>query len=307
MSVNNSVNQLAEVLKQKMPGHVYCAEPMKKHTSFKIGGPADILVQPQNADGLAQALAAARDYEVPVTILGNGSNVLVRDKGIRGLVIQLGNALKSFRQEGERLYFGAGYSLALASRKAWECGLSGMEFAVGIPGSIGGAVYMNAGAYNGEMKCVVESVRVMDMNGNTAELTAEDLQFGYRKTSLQQSGYIITEVCLKMQPGNKDDIKAMMDDFSSRRISKQPLEMPSAGSMFKRPPGYFAGTLIEQAGLKGYTVGGAQVSTKHAGFVVNCGNATAADVLQLIADVRRIIMEKAGVELHPEVLVIGEE
>ena len=305
--MNNSVNELAEVLKQKMPGHVFCNEPMKKHTSFKIGGPADILVQPQGADALAQALAAARDYEVPVTILGNGSNVLVRDKGIRGLVIKIGNALKTFRQDGERLYFGAGYSLALASRKAWECGLSGMEFAVGIPGSIGGAVYMNAGAYNGEMKCVVESVRVMDMAGKAMELTAEDLQFGYRKTSLQQSGYIITEVCLKMQPGDKDAIKAMMDDFSSRRISKQPLEMPSAGSMFKRPPGYFAGTLIEEAGLKGYKVGGAQVSPKHAGFVVNCGNATAADVLQLIADVRRVIMEKAGVELHPEVLVIGEE
>ena len=305
--MNNSVNQLAEVLKQKMPGHVFCNEPMKKHTSFKIGGPADILVQPQDADALAQALAAARDYEVPVTILGNGSNVLVRDKGIRGLVIKIGNALKTFRQDGERLYFGAGYSLALASRKAWECGLSGMEFAVGIPGSIGGAVYMNAGAYNGEMKCVVESVRVMDMTGKAIELTAEDLQFGYRKTSLQQSGYIITEVCLKMQPGDKDAIKAMMDDFSSRRISKQPLELPSAGSMFKRPPGHFAGTLIEQAGLKGYTVGGAQVSEKHAGFVVNRGSATAADVLQLIADVRRIVMEKAGVELHPEVLVIGEE
>ena len=190
-----------------------------------------------------------------------------------------------------------------------------MEFAVGIPGSIGGAVYMNAGAYNGEMKGVVESVAVMDMNGrdvmdmNGREfvLTAADLQFGYRKTSLQESGYIITEVCLNMQPGDKDAIKAMMDDFSSRRISKQPLEMPSAGSMFKRPPGYFAGTLIEEAGLKGYKVGGAQVSPKHAGFVVNCGNATAADVLQLIADVRRVIMEKAGVELHPEVLVIGEE
>ena len=305
--MNNSVNQLAEVLKQKMPGHVFCNEPMKKHTSFKIGGPADILVQPQDADALAQALAAARDYEVPVTILGNGSNVLVRDKGIRGLVIKIGNALKTFRQDGERLYFGAGYSLALASRKAWECGLSGMEFAVGIPGSIGGAVYMNAGAYNGEMKCVVESVRVMDMAGKAMELMAEDLQFGYRKTSLQQSGYIITEVCLKMQPGDKDAIKAMMDDFSSRRISKQPLELPSAGSMFKRPPGHFAGTLIEQAGLKGYTVGGAQVSEKHAGFVVNRGSATAADVLQLIADVRRIVMEKAGVELHPEVLVIGEE
>ncbi len=305
--MNNSVNQLAEVLKQKMPGHVYCAEPMKKHTSFKIGGPADVLVQPQDAAGLAYVLAAAREYNVPVTVLGNGSNVLVRDKGIRGLVIQLGNALKNFRQEGECLYFGAGYSLALASRKAWECGLSGMEFAVGIPGSIGGAVYMNAGAYNGEMKCVVSSVQVMDMEGKAFTLTAEDLQFGYRKTSLQQSGYIITEVCLKMQPGDKDAIKAMMDDFSSRRISKQPLELPSAGSMFKRPPGYFAGTLIEQAGLKGYTVGGAQVSEKHAGFVVNRGNATAADVLQLIADVRRVIMEKAGVELHPEVLVIGEE
>ena len=305
--MNNSVNELAEVLKQKMPGHVFCNEPMKKHTSFKIGGPADILVQPQDADALAQALAAVRDCGVPVTILGNGSNVLVRDKGIRGLVIKIGNALKTFRQDGERLYFGAGYSLALASRKAWECGLSGMEFAVGIPGSIGGAVYMNAGAYNGEMKCVVESVRVMDMTGKAIELTAEDLQFGYRKTSLQQSGYIITEVCLKMQPGDKDTIKAMMDDFSSRRISKQPLELPSAGSMFKRPPGHFAGTLIEQAGLKGYTVGGAQVSEKHAGFVVNRGSATAADVLQLIADVRRIVMEKAGVELHPEVLVIGEE
>ena len=305
--MNNSVNELAEVLKQKMPGHVFCNEPMKKHTSFKIGGPVDILVQPQDADALAQALAAARDCKVPVTILGNGSNVLVRDKGIRGLVIKIGNALKTFRQDGERLYFGAGYSLALASRKAWECGLSGMEFAVGIPGSIGGAVYMNAGAYNGEMKCVVESVRVMDMAGKAMELTAEDLQFGYRKTSLQQSGYIITEVCLKMQPGDKEAIKAMMDDFSSRRISKQPLELPSAGSMFKRPPGHFAGTLIEQAGLKGYTVGGAQVSEKHAGFVVNRGSATAADVLQLIADVRRIVMEKAGVELHPEVLVIGEE
>lgn len=305
--MNNSVNLLAEVLKEKMPGRVYCSEPMSRHTSFKIGGPADVLVQPENSEGLAFALAAAKDYEVPVTILGNGSNVLVRDKGIRGLVIKLGNALKSFRREGNRLFFGSGYSLALASRKAWECGLSGMEFAVGIPGSIGGAVYMNAGAYNGEMKGVVESVAVMDMNGREFVLTAADLQFGYRKTSLQESGYIITEVCLNMQPGDKDAIKAMMDDFSSRRISKQPLEMPSAGSMFKRPPGYFAGTLIEEAGLKGYKVGGAQVSPKHAGFVVNCGNATAADVLQLIADVRRVIMEKAGVELHPEVLVIGEE
>ena len=239
--MNNSVYLLAEVLKEKMPGRVYCSEPMSRHTSFKIGGPADVLVQPENSEGLAFALAAAKDYEVPVTILGNGSNVLVRDKGIRGLVIQLGNALKSFRRDGRRLFFGSGYSLALASRKAWECGLSGMEFAVGIPGSIGGAVYLNAGAYNGEM----------DMNGREFVLTAADLQFGYRKTRLQESGYIITEVCLNMQPGDKDAIKAMMDDFSSRRISKQPLEMPSAGSMFKRPTGNNDGPLIEEAGLKG--------------------------------------------------------
>lgn len=305
--MNNNLNQLAEALQEKMPGRVCCNEPMSRHTSFKIGGPADVFVQPQDRSELAFALSTARACGVPVTVLGNGSNVLVRDKGIRGLVIKLGNALKSFRQNGSRLFFGSGYSLALASRKAWECGLSGMEFAVGIPGSIGGAVYMNAGAYNGEMKGVVESVSVMDMDGREFTLSAAELHFAYRKTSLQESGYIITEVCLNMRPGDKEAIKAMMDDFSSRRISKQPLEMPSAGSTFKRPPGYFAGTLIEEAGLKGYTVGGAQVSPKHAGFVVNCGNATAADVLQLIADVRRIIKEKAGVELHPEVLVLGEE
>lgn len=182
-----------------------------------------------------------------------------------------------------------------------------MEFAVGIPGSIGGAVYMNAGAYDGEMQNIVHCVKVMDLQGDERILTAEELNFGYRKTSLQNSGLIVTGVTLKMPAGNKAAIKSKMDDFSQRRTSKQPLEMPSAGSMFKRPPGFFAGTLIDQAGLKGYMVGGAQISTKHAGFVVNVGGATAADVLQLINDVQAKIKAGVGVELQPEVLVIGEE
>ena len=224
-----------------------------------------------------------KETVVPLTLLGNGSNVLVRDKGIRGIVIKLGNMLRHFYEAEDLLVFGSGYSLALASYKAMECGKTGMEFAVGIPGSIGGAVYMNAGAYDGEMQNIVNCVKVMDLQGNERVLT------------------------LKMPSGNKDEIKSKMDDFSHRRISKQPLEMPSAGSMFKRPPGYFAGTLIDQAGLKGYTVGGAQISTKHAGFVVNVGGATAADVLQLIKDVQTKIKAGVGVELQPEVLVIGEE
>ena len=291
--MNKEFLDLAEQLKSSVSCTVRLNELMSGHTSFKIGGPADILVLPESIEQLREVLKVVKETVVPLTLLGNGSNVLVRDKGIRGIVI--------------KLVFGSGYSLALASYKAMECGKTGMEFAVGIPGSIGGAVYMNAGAYDGEMQNIVNCVKVMDLQGNERVLTAEELNFGYRKTSLQNSGLIVTEVTLKMPSGNKDEIKSKMDDFSHRRISKQPLEMPSAGSMFKRPPGYFAGTLIDQAGLKGYTVGGAQISTKHAGFVVNVGGATAADVLQLIKDVQTKIKAGVGVELQPEVLVIGEE
>lgn len=283
------------------------AEPMKKHTSFRIGGPADCLALPQSEAELRKLLLKAAEYKVPVTLIGNGSNLLVRDKGIRGLVIKLGNMLDAVEVSGSTLTFGSGVSLALAARKAAELSLSGMEFAVGIPGSIGGAVYMNAGAYDGDMSKVVASVRVMNMAGEVSELTAEQLDFAYRHTALQGSALIVIAVTVKLMPGAKDAINTKMADFSNRRLTKQPLELPSAGSMFKRPPGYFAGTLIDQTGLKGYTVGGAQVSTKHAGFVVNIGEATASDVLQLISDVQAKVFAAHGVHLEPEVLVLGEK
>ena len=282
-------------------------EPMAKHTSFRIGGPADVLAQPGNEAELAELLKRAAHHAVPVTLVGNGSNLLVRDKGIRGLVIKLSNLFSSITVAGNVLTFGSGISLAMASKKAARLSLSGLEFAVGIPGTIGGAVYMNAGAYDGEMAKVVTSVQVMDRQGQSSQLKADELDFSYRHTALQNSGLIVTSVTVSLQPGEAESIKAKMDDFSQRRIAKQPLELPSAGSMFKRPVGYFAGTLIEQTGLKGYTVGGAQVSTKHAGFVVNVGGATAKDVLQLIRDVQDRVLAAQGVQLEPEVLVLGEE
>lgn len=282
-------------------------EPMAKHTSFRIGGPADVLAQPGNEAELAELLKRAAHHAVPVTLVGNGSNLLVRDKGIRGLVIKLSNLFSSITVAGNVLTFGSGISLAMASKKAASLSLSGLEFAVGIPGTIGGAVYMNAGAYDGEMAKVVTSVQVMDRQGQSSQLKADELDFSYRHTALQNSGLIVTSVTVSLQPGEVESIKAKMDDFSQRRIAKQPLELPSAGSMFKRPVGYFAGTLIEQTGLKGYTVGGAQVSTKHAGFVVNVGGATAKDVLQLISDVQAQVLAAQGVQLEPEVLVLGEE
>ena len=283
------------------------AEPMTKHTSFHIGGPAELMAQPQSEAELQSLLMKAAEAAVPVTLVGNGSNLLVRDKGIRGLVIKLGSMLRDIKVSGNVLTFGSGVSLAQASKKAAELGLSGMEFAVGIPGSIGGAVYMNAGAYDGEMSKVVKSVRVMDAAGEVSELSAGELDFGYRHSALQGSSKIVTSVTVELAAGDKQAIAEKMADFSNRRITKQPLELPSAGSMFKRPPGYFAGTLIDQTGLKGYTVGGAQVSTKHAGFVVNIGGATAADVLQLISDVQAKVFAAHGVHLEPEVLVLGEE
>ena len=282
-------------------------EPMAKHTSFRIGGPADVLAQPGNEAELAELLKRAAHHAVPVTLVGNGSNLLVREKGIRGLVIKLSNLFSSITVAGNVLTFGSGISLAMASKKAASLSLSGLEFAVGIPGTIGGAVYMNAGAYDGEMAKVVTSVQVMDRQGQSSQLKADELDFSYRHTALQNSGLIVTSVTVSLQPGEAESIKAKMDDFSQRRIAKQPLELPSAGSMFKRPVGYFAGTLIEQTGLKGYTVGGAQVSQKHAGFVVNVGGATAKDVLQLIRDVQDRVLAAQGVQLEPEVLVLGEE
>ncbi len=301
------MTQLEEIFAGCTQKPLLIAEPMKKHTSFRIGGPADCLALPQNEEELKALLRKAAEQSVPVTLIGNGSNLLVRDKGIRGLVIKLGNMLNDITVCGNSITFGSGVSLAMAARKAAELALSGMEFAVGIPGSIGGAVYMNAGAYDGDMSKVVTRVRVIDMAGEVSELKASELAFSYRHTALQGRGLIVTAVTVELACGDKEAINAKMADFSNRRLTKQPLDLPSAGSMFKRPPGYFAGTLIDQTGLKGYTVGGAQVSEKHAGFVVNIGGATAHDVLQLIRDVQDKVFAAHGVHLEPEVLVLGEE
>ncbi len=302
-----NANLLAQLFEGLTKRPLLINENMSRHTSFHIGGPADVLAQPSTEEELAALLRVAKANDVPVTLIGNGSNLLVRDKGIRGIVIQLGNMFKDVHASDHVLVFGSGVSLAIASRIAAEHGLTGLEFAVGIPGSIGGAVYMNAGAYDGEMSNVVTSVRVMDYDGKVQEITAEKLDFGYRHTALQGSGDIVLQVICDLADGDKNEIKSKMEDFNNRRRTKQPLEYPSAGSMFKRPPGYFAGTLIDQTGLKGYTVGGAQVSPKHAGFVVNVGGATASDVLQLIADVQEKVQAAHGVHLEPEVLILGEE
>lgn len=284
---------------------ILCQESMAKHTSFRIGGPADFFAEPQTLEELKALLAKAKELMLPVTIIGNGSNLLVLDGGIRGLVIK--PTFKELKLEDERLIAGSGWPLILVAKKAAELGLTGLEFAGGIPGCLGGAVYMNAGAYDGEMSKVVEQVTTLDLeSGEVRKMTAKELDFSYRHCSLQNSHQLILEVVLKLISGDKAEIQAKMDKFNAARMEKQPLNYPSAGSTFKRPEGYFAAALIDQNGLKGLTVGGAQVSTKHAGFVINKGDATAKDVLELIGKIQQIIMENNQVKLETEVLILGE-
>ena len=299
--------KIANLLETTVRGQIRIDEPMSCHTSFHIGGPADVLVIPEDVEDIRALLKTARDNNIPLTVLGNGSNVLVRDKGIRGIVMKMGNALKYRKKDGRAFSFGSGISLAQCCRIIAEEGLTGMEFASGIPGSLGGAVYMNAGAYDGEMKNIVRSVLVMNRFGQIKTLQNEDLDFSYRHSALQGADYIVIEVCIQAETGNKKEIFEKMEDFNRRRISKQPLELPSAGSTFKRPEGHFAGYLIEQCGLKGFRIGGAEVSPKHAGFIVNAGQATAADVLQLIEHVQTSVRNEYGVKLEPEILVLGEK
>ena len=294
-------------LKSEIAGQVRLDEPMSAHTSFHIGGPADVLIIPADLEDIRKVLRIAHEEQVPVSVIGNGSNLLVRDKGIRGIVLKLGNALKHWEQNGDTFVFDSGISLAQCCRIIGEAGYTGMEFAVGIPGSLGGAVFMNAGAYDGEMKNTVVSVQVMTRSGLIKTLCRDDLDFSYRHSSLQGSDDIVLKVTLQVRNGDKASIQAKMDDFSQRRISKQPLDIPSAGSTFKRPEGRFVGQMVEQSGLKGFRIGGAEVSVKHAGFIVNADHATAADVLQLIEYIRKRILEDYNVTLIPEVLVLGEE
>lgn len=280
-------------------------EPMSKHTTFRIGGNADLFVSPA-VSKVPAILSLAKEYEVPVTIIGNGSNLLVGDKGIRGLVLSFGKEAEEIRLDGTHMTVTAGTILAKAAVEAAKNSLTGLEFAAGIPGTLGGAIVMNAGAYGGEMKDVVVSAKVLTPEGEVIELSKEELDLSYRHSCIPEKDYIVLEATMELTPGDEKLIRETMADFKNRRVDKQPLEYPSAGSTFKRPEGYFAGKLIQDADLRGYQVGGAQVSEKHCGFVINRGNATAKDVLQLIEDVKKIVYERFQVELEPEVKMIGE-
>lgn len=284
---------------------IFMEEPMKKHTTFRVGGPADVLVQPDET-ALAAILALCRQYYVPYSFIGNGSNLLVGDKGIRGVVIEMTDPMGNIEVHGTKITAQAGAMLSKIANTAASNGLGGMEFAAGIPGSIGGAVVMNAGAYGGEMKDIIEKVYVLDENGAQLELDRDALDFGYRHSCIPKKKYIVTKVVLDLVPRDEAEIRSEMKELNEKRAEKQPLQYPSAGSTFKRPEGYFAGKLIMDAGLRGYQVGDAQVSEKHCGFVINKGNATAADVLTLIENVREKVQEQFGVTLEPEVKFLGE-
>ena len=284
---------------------VFMEEPMKKHTTFRVGGPADVLVQPDET-ALAAILALCRQYYVPYSFIGNGSNLLVGDKGIRGVVIEMTDPMGNIEVHGTRITAQAGAMLSKIANTAASNGLGGMEFAAGIPGSVGGAVVMNAGAYGGEMKDIIERVYVLDENGAQLELDRTALDLSYRHSCIPDKKYIVTKVVLELVPRNEAEIRSEMKELNEKRAEKQPLQYPSAGSTFKRPEGYFAGKLIMDAGLRGYQVGGAQVSEKHCGFVINKGDATAADICQLMQDVSDKVQAQFGVVLEPEVKMIGE-
>ncbi|MCI2112348.1 MAG: UDP-N-acetylmuramate dehydrogenase [Ruminococcus sp.] len=280
-------------------------EPMSKHTSFKIGGNADAYIKVNNLSKLSTILKECQDSDVDYIILGNGSNLLVSDEGIRGAVIRLdGDFRKITLVDDTTIFCGAGATLAYLCKFALNCGLSGLEFAWGIPGTVGGAVFMNAGAYDGEMKDVVHSVSHISPNGEIGRTEKDDLRFGYRTSIYRSNNMIITGITIKLKKGNPDEIRAKMDDYMLRRSTKQPLEYPSAGSVFKRPEGNFAGALIEQCGLKGKLCGGAQVSEKHAGFIINKSNATAKDVRELITQIQKTVSDKTGYNLECELIIL---
>lgn len=282
-------------------------EPMKNHTTFRVGGPADWLVTPTEEEQIRDVVNLLRAEKVPYYVMGNGSNLLVGDKGYRGVIIQLGKNLSQIRMTEEGvLYAQAGALLSKIAAGAFAQGLTGFEFASGIPGTLGGAVMMNAGAYGGEMKHVLKDALALTADGELRVLPVEQMALGYRTSIFAQNGDIVLSAQIRLQPGNPEEIRAYMDELKEKRITKQPLEYPSAGSTFKRPEGYFAGKLIEDTGLRGFQVGGAQVSEKHCGFVINKGQATAADILSLIEQVSDRVEAKFGVRLEPEVKRIGE-
>ncbi len=298
--------EILEQLQSEFPHAVRLNESMQKHTSFRLGGPADALAIPHSVEELKGILAFCDRHELPIFVMGNGSNLLVRDGGIRAVVIKISGALSTVVLTEYGLEAEAGISMAAVAHAAVEAGLGGLEFAAGIPGSLGGAIIMNAGAYGGEMKDVVRHVVALDYKGQEHYFTNEQLDFGYRKCLLQGRDLIVVKVGLNLEEQDPASSRALINDYNRRRREKQPLDLPSAGSVFKRPPGHYAGQLIEEAGLKGKQIGGAQVSIKHAGFIVNLGNATAKDVEDLIRHVQQKVAANAGVHLEPEVRIVGE-
>ena len=296
--------KLCEILKRE---DILIDEPMKNHTSFKIGGPCDFLVIPRNYEEIRQLVLLCNKENIPFFVIGNGSNLLVRDGGIRGIVIQIGENLSDFEIEDNIIRAKSGILLSKLAKNIIKESLSGFEFASGIPGSLGGAVAMNAGAYGGEMKQVVKSVKLLDMKGNIKDFSNEEMEFGYRRSMLSDNRYIVLEIELELQKGNYEDIKVVVDDLNFRRTSKQPLNLPSAGSTFKRPEGHYAGQLIEEAGLKGLTFRDAQVSPKHCGFVVNLGDAKANDIIELLDIIKKTVYDKYKVKLEEEIKIIGED
>ncbi|NLL82174.1 MAG: UDP-N-acetylmuramate dehydrogenase [Tissierellia bacterium] len=299
--------KLRELFSDKNIGEILFDEPMKNHTSFKIGGPADVLIIPKSEEQLINTVKLCRENKLETYIMGNGSNLLVGDGGMRGVVIKICDGLNNIKVHGNKIYCQAGSLITALSRKAMENSLTGFEFANGIPGTMGGAVTMNAGAYGGEMKDVVISVRVLDMKNNIVEYNNQDMNFRYRASRVVDENLIVLSIEIELKEGNYEEIKAIMKDLTEKRTSKQPLELPSGGSTFKRPTGYYAGKLIDDAGLRGLRHGGAQVSEKHCGFVVNVDNATCKDVLELISVVQKTVRDKFDVDLETEIKIIGED
>ena len=281
-------------------------EPMSRHTTFRVGGPADFFVTPKAKEEVRDVIRICKEAGMPYYIIGNGSNLLVSDAGYRGVIVQIYKEMNEVKVEGDLVKAQAGALLSGIAAKALGAELSGFEFASGIPGTIGGACVMNAGAYGGEMKDVLESVTVLTGEGKIIELGRNELELGYRTSVIAKKGYIVLGAVLKLERGDGEKIKTYMDELKEKRVTKQPLEYPSAGSTFKRPEGYFAGKLIEDAGLRGFQVGGAQVSEKHCGFVINRDHATAADIMELMRQVQIRVKENSGVDLEPEVKRLGD-
>lgn len=296
-------NKLVQVVGEK---RVLKDEPMKKHTTFRVGGNADYFVMPKNASEIKAIVELCKNVEMPYYILGNGSNLLVSDAGYRGVIIQIYKEMNHIEVLDETVKVQAGALLSRVGNVALEAELTGFEFAAGIPGTVGGAVVMNAGAYGGEMKDIILNATVLTQDGDVVTINKEDLELGYRTSVIAKKGYIVLEAEYQLQKGDREAIRAKMDELKVQRVTKQPLEYPSAGSTFKRPEGYFAGKLIQDAGLRGFQVGGAQVSEKHCGFVINKDQATAADIMELMQQVSEKVMQEFGVKLEAEVKTLGE-